>query len=442
MRLQTGAEGHGHDFARINLLSGSRDEVFARGVPWRVSARPHGTLPAGTPAWTEDGVVTIGEQALLAPPAKRADILRHEAIHSLHQRAARRDESAAARDHAERLATDPRAVAKLQSLPPAPALLAFPPQKHKSFDQVWIGHDGIIGEVVADSVTVRTLLAYKEMGIDPLAVNPAKDFHCGPNNMAPIPDRAKAMSHVAIQTAKDNKNLPAGMSKQIARLVLVAKEPSAYRVAGKDAVIVIDEGELAGKQYVDTLAHETSHAIFEFHSAGQSSPDAYALQIADVFNRAQKTNSVPHPLAKFDPKSPPPLTLKDGTGVAAAIAMVSDTLWAGSGGHPGDGPDEFFASAYGGSLRAPALQKQIFKHYAGADPNVETIGKELLTLLSIVTNPKAMKGLKPPSDKAALAAAEKTIQGQKATPDITQGSGVLPMLADPTKMPGPEKIKC
>jgi hypothetical protein len=423
------SSGLGHDFARIGVGSP---------VPWRLTARPHSQLPEGTPAWTERGMVVLGEQALLAPPEQRAEILRHEAVHSVHQRAAGRDESRAARNRAERLASSPAALRNAGPLPAAPSLLAFPPQKHKSFDQIWIGHDGVIGEIARSGVTVRTIFPYKDLKIDPLGASPPKDFFCGDTNKAPMPERAKALEAVAKQTAQDNQRLPADMDKQKANLVLVANEQSEYRFAGQTPVIVVKQEELANNQWSNTLAHETGHAILEHHADGQAAPDAFALRVADLFNRAQTTYAVPHPAAKFDPKNPPSLTLT-GTGVPAAIAMVSDMLWAGDGGHPWDGPHEFFTSAYAGSVREPALQKQIFRHYTGSDKAVQAICDELMKLLSTVTKAKAADKVKAPQGKA-LTEAKKTLANEKKTPQIVSGS--LSMLVDPKTMPGPEQIKC
>jgi hypothetical protein len=426
---RSASPGLGHDFARVGVGSP---------VPWRLSARPHSQLPDGTPAWTDHGVVVLGEHALLAPPAQRTEILRHEAVHSIHQRGAGRDESRVARSRAERLASSPAAVRNAGALPAAPSLLAFPPQKHKSFDQIWIGHNGVIGEITRSGITVRTIFPYKDLKIDPLGANPSKDFFCGDTNKTPMPDRAKALEGVAKQTAQDNQRLPTEMDKQKANLVLVANEQSEYRFAGQTPVIVIKEAELANNQWSNTLAHETGHAILEFHADGQAAPDAFALRVADLFNRAQTTYAVPHPAAKFDPKNPPSLTLT-GTGVPAAIAMVSDMLWAGDGGHPWDGPHEFFTSAYAGSVREPALQKQIFQHYTGSDKTVRAISDELTKLLSTVTKAKAADQVKAPQGKA-LTEAKKTLAKEPKTPQIM--SGVLSMLVDPTTMPGPDQIKC
>jgi hypothetical protein len=391
-------------------------------------------------------MVALSAHVLFAPPAVRAEILRHEAIHSAHQRMAPRDDSAAARARAERIADDPSAFSSGMALPPVPSLLGFPPQPLKPFDQVWIGHVGIIGVIVSNGITVRISLDYRSLGIDPVKVpQPAKAFFCGKHDMKPIPDTAKKMKDVADIVAKLNSNLPDAAKKSAVQLVVIAKDSSAYRVANGTPTIVLNDAELNSGELTDTLRHETSHAIYEFHSVAKDpkkrTPDVYALAIADLFNRARNTVSVTRPATKFDPTSPPSLKIESG-GTPAGLVMVTDTLWAGSGGHPWDGPDEFFASAFGEFLSDPGLQKQIFAHYAKADKKVGSIAAELLRLLAIVDDTEALGKLKAPAKEAAAAAA-KAIEAAGAPPDITKSfSGELGYLADPSKLPGPENIKC
>jgi hypothetical protein len=421
-----------YDFARVDVLS----------------RREHPALPARTPAWSQNGTVFVTAEGLLAPPDVRSQMLRHEAIHSLHQRAAPREESAAARADAERLACDPAAFASVHAFPPVPALLAFPPQPHKPFDQVWIGHDAIVGEIVASGITVRVALPYAAIGIDPLGGRPGREFHCGKHDRPPIPDIVKKMVDAAQITAKLNKDLPAGAKPFTARLVGVAPDAaSAYRVANGKPVIIMKMAELVGGQYPDTLAHETSHALYEFHSvaadAKKRTADPYALRVADLFVRAQATKDVPRPTTKFDAARPPPLEYDPATSVTtpapAAVVMVTDTLWAGEGGHPWDGPDEFFASAYAGFLKARELQKQIFAHYGKAEPAIARIAKELLELLGMATEAGKLAKLKPPKPPAEAARA---IERAGAPTDISRDVTVVGWAIDPTTMPGPDDITC
>jgi hypothetical protein len=417
---------------------------------WRLAARGHPGLPAGTPAWSDNGVVALSAHALFAPPSLRAEILRHEAIHSAHQRMAPRDDSAAARALAERIADSPAAFSSGMMLPPVPSLLGFPPQQLKPFDQVWLGHDGIIGEIVSSGITVRISLDYGHLGIDSVKVpQPAKAFYCGKHDMKPIPDVANKMKVAADTVAKLNKDLPAGAEKYAAKRVFIAKEPSAYRVANGEPIIVLKEDDLKTGEFRDTLAHEASHGIYEFHSVVKDptkrTPDVYALAIADLYNQANNTVTVPEPTAKFDPDRPPPLA---GGGRAAGLVMVTDTLWSGSGGHPHAGPDEFFASALGAFLSNPGLQQKIFAHYAKADEKTDKkvgrIAAELTRLLKIAKDAEAFGKLPALSKEAAEAAAKAlaVVKPPSVISPSTTTSGVLIQLADPSKQGGPDDIKC
>ena len=340
------------------------------------------------------------------------------------------------------MAASPAVFASAEVLPPVPSLLGFPPQPDKPFDQVWIGHDGIVGEIVRSGITVRAMVPYDRIGIDSLDPQRGKTFHCGKHDMPPIPDMVKKMIDAARITAKLNKDLPAEVQPYAAQLVGVIDDPSAYRLASGKPVIILKEAELMNGQYPDTLAHETSHGIYEFHSIANDpkkrTPDVYALAIAELFNRARNTARVPHPTTKFDPGKPPPLT-GEGTGVEAGLAMVTDTLWAGYGGHPWAGPDEFFASAYAGFLRYPELQKKIFSHYAKADVEVGLIAKDLLRLLAIAKDQKALGKLKTPPQVAEDSAA---IERAGQPLDIGSYAYGVGWLVNPSKMPGPEQIKC
>ena len=125
----------------------------------RFTPTRHPALPADIPAWTEDGTTALGLPWLFASVRQRERILRHEAIHSLHQRLAPRGETPADRAHAETLAAkgeDPSMqVARNDVQWPVPALLSFGVQTYSPWTQVWVGHPGIVGEVVAGAVAVR-----------------------------------------------------------------------------------------------------------------------------------------------------------------------------------------------------------------------------------------------------------------------------------------------
>src|SRR3954451_2938465 len=54
----------------------------------RESPVPHPQLPAGTPAWAQDGEIVLGPPAALLSPQERADVVHHETIHVLQQRLA------------------------------------------------------------------------------------------------------------------------------------------------------------------------------------------------------------------------------------------------------------------------------------------------------------------------------------------------------------------
>ena len=209
------------------------------------------------------------------------------------------------------------------------------------------------------------------------------------------------------------------------------------------AVASIDQTDFDAGAFADTLFHEASHAIFEFHSVAKDAkdrkPDALALRIADLFVRLKDTNPVPQPSSKFDSKHPPSLKATDAqTSRAAGLVMVMDTLWAGEGGHPWS-VDEFFASAYGGYRSNPDLLKKIVAHYAKADPKITALANELFTLLDSVADP-TNAGKVPAPAKPETAVTELA----KVSPmlDETADQAAFGWLIDPTRMPGPDTILC
>ena len=139
-------------------------------------------------------------------------------------------------------------------------------------------------------------------------------------------------------------------------------------------------------------------------------PDAFALRLSDLFLRLAKTPPVPLPSEPFKKKRPP---LKGGGGgpeQPAGLVMVTDSLWSGGAsteGHPWDGPDEFFASAFGAFVRdREFLLAEMIAHYAPLDASIKSGGAELLTLLTAVKEPKAAQALQLPAAEQQESATE------------------------------------
>ena len=301
-------------------------------------------------------------------------------VHALHQRLAPPGESTESRRHAEGLAARgaDRAggFALADFLTPSPALLAFPPQSYSPWSKVWIGHAGLIGEVVDAGVTVRIFMTYEELGIEH---KPGfQGYECGEHDMPPIPDVVNKMKKVAQKTAEMNKKLPETATAQRVALVMIyGVDGHAYRSAGGQGLIVLGRNEFDAGNFESTILHEGSHAIFEFHSVRGSkdvstrTPDPLALRIADLYAKLSATKDVPEPTAKFNKKSPPPLIVEESASTAktypAGTVMVMDVLWAdSSGGHPWHAVDEFFVSAYGAFVQQPDLLREIIKYYEKA----------------------------------------------------------------------------
>lgn len=331
-----------------------------------------------------------------------------------------------------------RDTPKTKTPPPAPSRArAFAP-----FDRVWIGDGGLIGEVVEQGVAVRMLRDWGAVG-----VKKPEAYECGPHDRAPIPGWVKKMRDVARLTAVANDKLPAGSAQRTAVVAITGdSSSSAYRVANGRGLVIVGVDVFDAGTYPDTIAHETSHGLYEHHSIRKGKPEArapdpLALRIADLFKRLDDTPGVPIPKGRFNPSKPPPLEFKGKeTGRSAGHVMVMDELWApGGGGHPWDGPDEFFASAYGAYRTDPELLKRSIAHYAKKDTRITGWGKELLELLAIAGDETAADALKPPADpKDALAALKKA----GAPLDVSGAPGVLGWLIDPEQMPGPSPSAC
>ena len=116
--------------------------------------------------------------------------------------------------------------------------------------------------------------------------------------------------------------------------------------------------------------------------------------------------------------------------------MVMDELWTGSGGHPWDTVDEFFASAHGAYQQKPLFEK-IVAHYGKADKKIPPLAKKLFALLAKVGDPKALAALKTPADTTAINA---ELQRIPPTPAVVDP--VTDLLVNPDTLPGPSTILC
>lgn len=420
-----------HDFSRIPSFGELEQPAF------RLNARVPAALPAATPAWTSNGDIHLGPASLFLAPHEQRRMLRHEAFHRLHQRIAGVSESAGARDEAERhAASAERGVSAPLSLAPAPALLAFPPQPHAPWDQVWIGSEAIIGEVVEGGVAARIILTYRELGITE-AQEPTK-YHCGKHNPAPIPKLVPRMRKAAKQAAALNRKFPDKSYPLKTALIAIYQDAnSAFRDSGGKGVLQVKKEEAS---WEGTIAHEGSHGIFAFHlgeQVKQGAPDALAKGFAELFLELKDTAAVSTPTGIFDPKHPPPLR-DDGktTTQPAGLLMVMDELWAGGGGHPWSTVDEFFASAHGAYQKKPLFQK-IVAHYGRADKKIPPLAKKLFALLAKVGDPKALAALPAPAEATEINAELSKVEPTKAVED----PGAI-QIVNPDTLPGPSTILC
>jgi hypothetical protein len=376
----------------------------------------------------------------------------------LQQRLAPAEETGAARDRAERLADRPRgslpSPAELSA--PAPRLLAAPIKGKPAtgFTRLFAGDGQIIGEVVASGVTVRADLGYRELGIE-APVDPKSKFgtasmtdlqwlSCSNQAFPKLQAVAKGMGAVAKQVAAVNGAIAAGSPWKVEQVFVVSEASRLHFADGKAFMVLSQKDfETVGPE---TAAHEASHAVFESHSHPDPkhpdalAPDAFALRLADLFGRLAKTPSVPLPKEPFK-KEKPPLKGDDGQHQPAGLVMVTDSLWSGGAateGHPWEGVDEFFASAFGAFVRDPALLAQMIAHYAPLDAAVKDGGAELLSLLAAVKDPKAAKGIKPP-DAAAQKGATEAIRARESQPSKIKER--LGAILSPETLP-PETVSC
>ena len=215
-------------------------------------------------------------------------MLRHEAFHRLHQRIAGVSEAANARTEAERLAANAESGFSFPvPLAPAPALLAFPPQPHAPWDQVWIGGGQIIGEVTEGGVAARIISSYPDIGI--ITAPESQTYHCGKHDPAPIPTLVPRMRKAAKQAAALNSKIPE--KNYPLKTAVIAISPganSAFREAGGKGVLVVKQEE----SWEGIIAHEGSHGIFSFHLGEQvklGAPDALAKGFAELFLELKNT---------------------------------------------------------------------------------------------------------------------------------------------------------
>jgi hypothetical protein len=454
----------GHDLSQVPLRTGGNVAGWGRAVvryvavpdsnrrvSFNLAAEGHPQLPANTPAWAEDGRIYIGPAGTWMPPVELCRVLRHEAFHSMQQQTAPRDESAAARLHAEILGSRFERGVQVPTardlMSPVPRLLGYPPQPRSPWDRVWIGKSGLVGEVTAEGVAVRIFVPYGDIGIE--GRQGYRSYECGEHHSS-LESLVNKMKDVALKTAWLNEKIPAGARAQRVALVAIhgGSAASAYRMANGHGMILLSADEFGRGAWQETIAHEGAHAIFEYHSVhldpATRTPDPLALRIADLYVKLGETKRVAEPSAKFDPANPPALEILEGpaerpTERPAGILMVMDTLWAGSGGHPWDSVDEFFASAYAGFLQEPEPLRQIINHYQKADPKIGPLATELLELLERVGDPNSLSKVQPPADATPGESALKAI-----TPvlDFSDKDGYLGWLIDPSKMRGPERIDC
>jgi hypothetical protein len=434
--------GFGNDFSRVRVQAEDLPRVSGSAM----FLDPH--LPANIPAWTEKGNVHLGSAVLFMPPRERQRVLRHETIHALHQKLTGTRETHQARQHAENLAqTGEGGAAALdfaEFLRSAPTRLMYPPQTHSPWSKVWIGYAGVIGEVVESGVTVRIFVKYEE-DLKIKRMPEYKAYECGKHDIKPIPDIVKKIKQVTAKTAQMNDKLPGAAAQRVALVAIFGDSSNAgYRTTGGKGLIVLGRDEFDAGTFESTIAHEGSHAIFEYHAvrggAKSRVPDAFALGIADLYVALSATKAVPEPTSKFDKKVPPPLLIeKDTSARPAGIIMVMDTLWSGKGGHPWDNVDEFFASAYAGFTQEPKLFREIIGYYEKFDSTIKPLSAKLLSLLRTVGVPKKYRKLKVPAQPEEA----KRELGRVAVPlDITKEHPAAGWLIDPGTMPSPDKIDC
>ena len=425
------------NLATLRLL---RSPLAARssGIPGPPVFDPR--LPYEVPAMADHGTVRFGVSALFMPPAEQLELARHERFHSVHQQLgaaspgpedhARAESMAASWSHA------PGTVPLSALLSPVPSRLYFPKQQKPPWDGVWIGNAAIVGEVTGSTAPVRIFLSYEDLGITKLPEY--QTYHCNEDRSKKVKKMVATMRKVAAEVDAINPLIPTTSKARIA-LVAITNETSGFRFAnGRGLIVIKTSGD-----WVDTAAHEAGHALLDHHrlfgGAKGKGAGTLALRVGDLFVRLEATKPVPVPEKKFNKKSPPPLK---GDGRPAGLVMVTDSLWSGSGGHPWDDPDEFFASAFGAFRRDEKLLRTIVKHYTKADAAIEALSLELFGILQAAADAEAVGKLTPLST-SARPAAEQALGRIRETPDFSQAGGTVAYLLDPdTNLHSPDTINC
>lgn len=319
-----------------NAAVTARLEQLADTVPTpRVD--PH--LPRGLSAYTVNGEIHVNPRVALLPGPEVSRILRHEAVHSAHQRLwaplNRTDEGEQARSRAERAAVDGergfRAWTHL--LRPAPSVLAYPGTDYGPWPTVWVGKAGVIAQMQVGDVTIRLFRSYSRLKITKAPQD--KTFECGDHARAPIPTLAARMTAVAQQVVDVNAKIPKGAPERVTMVLAPESDEPGYRLLNGTGAIVLDTANFNP----ESAAHEASHALFELHSgrsaASPRPPTRLALAVAELFSALRSTKNVPIPTRAFDAKKGRPGRTDRKRLSPAGVVMVSDTLWAGRGGTPG-----------------------------------------------------------------------------------------------------------
>jgi hypothetical protein len=416
------------------------------GIPVHLAPTPESRLPAGTPAWTAGGEIFLRPETLLMGPASRNEILRHEAVHAVHQRIGPpATDLEPARTEAEDVARS-GAPTHRQLSQPAPSVLGFGPEVRKPWGRVWVGHGRIIGEIVAGGVTVRIMRSLAELGFKETYKHDAKldldvvdrpaetAFFCGKASRREDSTVA-TMKQMAAAAAAVNAANPSTALQ--ATSIVIGNEASGYRLRNGAGVIAVEAAEFDRGEGVSTVSHEASHGVFEGQAvAAAGKPSAVALRVADLFLRLSATPLVAQPGSRFDPRKPPKIKVDGAATQPAGLVMVTDMLWAGSGGHPWENVDEFFASALGGYLHAPKVMGQIADYYVkqvGGD--LGKLRTKLFALLAEAAKGSAGKV----SALADATAAAKLFDARAKVPDWSQKAIEL---LDPNTLQGPSKPAC
>jgi hypothetical protein len=372
------------------------------------------------------------------------------------------EESGAARERAERIAeSGAPSAAELRS--PAPSLLAAPVtgKPAAGFDRLFAGHGEIVGEVADSGVTVRARRSYSELGIEaPVSSNGGfatssmtdlQYLSCGNHAFPALQALGKKLHDVAKAVARVNGVIAAGSPWRV-ESVFAVSEASRLHFADGKALITLAPEDLENAA-VETVMHEASHAVFESHSHPDAkhpealAPDTFALRFADLYLRLASTRPVVVPAKPFRKQRPAFEARGEHAREPAGHVMVTDGLWSGGAktdGHPWDGPDEFFASAFGAFVHDEKLLGEIIAHYGTADGAIPAAGAELLAMLRALKDPKAlasMRGLTTAAESQAATAAIKARESGSTTIKDRLGSVLDPAKIEPATVNCPAPAK-